>query len=166
MTVKKSSKSAPRSSSNASVTPFTIAPFTPGKDASFKTVENMFSNSKSQFEKITSEAGTSGRDQIEAIVKSSTILFKGLEELSKVVTAIAQESAEKNSQAIKQLMACKTLHDLTEVQNKIAQKSFDDLMATTTKLSELSIKIATESFEPINSQMTKAIKKASESIAA
>lgn len=165
MTSKKTNKSAQRAAETASVTPFNIARFA-GKDASFKSVESLMSNSKNQFEKITQDAQSAGREQIEALVKSSTIFTKGLEEVFKVVYSLAQESAEKNQDAVKSLFACKTINEFTEAQNKIAQKGFDDLMQTTTKLSELTIKLATESFEPINTQLTKAVKKASESMAA
>ena len=72
----------------------------------------------------------------------------------------------KSSENLKAVMACKTITELTEAQNKFAQQSFEDMMQCATRLSELSIKICTEAFEPINDQLAKSIKKASESMAA
>lgn len=166
MTAKKSSKSAAQRTEAASVTPFNIARFNTGNDASFKTVENLMSNSKNQFEKFSQDFTGAGREQVEALVKSSTIFAKGMEDLVKLAVGLAQESAEKSADAVKSLMACKTFNEFTEAQNKLAQKNFDNLMHSATKFSELTIKLATESFEPINAQLTKSIKKASDSLAA
>lgn len=79
---------------------------------------------------------------------------------------LAQDSAEKSAAAVKTLLGCKTLNELTEVQNKLAQESLDGFITSATKLSELSVKVATESFEPLNAQLSKTIKKASEAVAA
>ena len=66
----------------------------------------------------------------------------------------------------KEAMSSKTINEFAEVQNKIAQSNFDDFMAGATKLTEISTKLITESAEPVNAQIGKAIKKASESMAA
>ena len=63
-------------------------------------------------------------------------------------------------------MSCKDVKELTEAQNKWAQQSFDDMMSGATKISEISVKLATDAFTPINDQMGKTIKKASETMAA
>lgn len=113
-----------------------------------------------QFEKLTQDAASMGQEQVEAFVKSGTILAKGMEDILKTCMSIAQTTTEKSQEAAKTIMACKTLNEFTEAQSKLAQDSFDDFMATATKLSELSIKVATESLEPINDQVGKAMKKA------
>ena len=117
-------------------------------------------NTNKQFEKFTQDAANFGQEQVEALVKSGNILAKGMEDILKTCMDIAQANGEKGQEVAKTLMACKTLNELTEVQTKLAQESFDDFMSTATKLSELSIKVATESLEPINDQVGKAMKKA------
>jgi phasin family protein len=79
---------------------------------------------------------------------------------------MAQKSAEQNSKAVKTLMGCKTLNEFTEAQNRIAQQSFDEWVNGTSKLSEQCVKILTDALEPINGQLGKAIKKASEAVSA
>lgn len=123
-------------------------------------------SSKNQFEKLTNEAQSVSRHSVEALVKCGTVLSKGCEQWMKIATQMSQESWEKSSENLKALMACKTITELTEAQNKLAQQSFEDMMQCATRLSELSIKICTEAFEPINDQLAKSIKKASESMAA
>lgn len=124
------------------------------------------SNSKNHFEKLKSDATTTGRQGLEAVAKSGTILAQGLEQYIKTYITIAQASAERQSEAFKQLLSCKTLNEVTEAQNKMAQDNFEELMQTATKLSEIGIKLATEVFEPISNEVTKTVKKASESLAA
>ena len=131
-----------------------------------KTMENIMTNNKAQYEKITSEAASNGKEGVEALLKSTNIWMKGTEDLMKTYMTLAQESAAKNSEAIKTLLGCKNLNELTEAQNKLAQQSFDGFMAGATKLSELTVKMTTDAMEPINDQVSKTVRKATESVAA
>lgn len=136
------------------------APAKASSNSNVKKVEFRIMNTNKQFEKFTQDAANIGQEQVEALVKSSTILAKGMEDIVKTCMDIAQASGEKTQEAAKAMMACKTLNEFTEAQSKLAQASFDEFMTTATKLSELSIKVATESLEPINDQVGKAMKKA------
>ncbi len=131
-----------------------------------KIMENLMTQSKAQYEKLTSEAASTGKEGFEAILKSTNIWMKGSEDLFKTYMSLAQDTASKNSEAFKTLLSCKNLNELTEVQNKLAQESFDGFMAGATKLSELSVKLATEALEPINDQVSKTIRKATDAVAA
>ncbi len=150
-------------STGGSIVPFTNFAADP---QSFQSMEKLMNTSKDQFEKLKSDATTTSRQGIEALTKSGTILTQGLEQFFKTCMSIAQTSAERQSEAFKQLLSCKTLNEFTEAQNKFAQQSFDELMQNATKLSEISIKLATDVFEPINDEVSKGIKKASENLAA
>lgn len=129
-------------------------------------METIMTQGTVNFEKYASEAGKIGQDHMEAYVESGNIFFKGCETIMKTYWDMTQEVAEKNNQAFKELMGCKTLNDYTDVQNKLAQQSFDDFMTSATKISELSVKLATEAFQPINDQLGKSIQKATQSMAA
>jgi phasin family protein len=134
--------------------------------ATNKAMETMMTQGKNQFEKLTQDANELGREGYEAFIKSGSIFAKGFEDIFKTTMEMAQEAAEKQSQFIKEAMSSKTLNEFTEVQNKIAQANFDDFMTGATKISELSVKVLTESSEPLNKQLSKSIKKASDSAAA
>ncbi len=121
----------------------------------------MFKGNK-QFDKLTQDAAVMGQDQIDALMKSSSILQKGIEEIIKTASQIAQEAGEKNAAATKALFSCKTLNEFADTQSKLAQSSYDTFLTNATKLSELSVKICTDSLAPINDQMGKTIKKASD----
>lgn len=117
---------------------------------------------KANFEKLTSDAAASSKEHLDAFVKCGTLLTKGSEELVKTYIGLVQTSAEKSAEGVKALMACKTINELTETQNKLAQENFETYMSGVTKLSEMTVKLANTSFEPINTQITKTMKKASE----
>lgn len=147
---------------------FTINPLanTLRKTEIFKSMEKAMTQNKAQYEKLTNDAASAGKENVEAIIKSTNIWMKGTEDLFKTYMSLAQDTAAKNSEAFKTLLACKNLNELTEVQNKLAQESFDGFMAGATKISELSVKLATDALEPINDQVSKTIRKATDSVAA
>jgi phasin family protein len=129
-------------------------------------MEKIMSQSKSQMDRIAQDASNFGREGFEAFIQSSTIFAKGFEEIARTAMALSQSAAEKQAQFLNQAMSSKTLNEWTDIQNKIAQSNLDDLMSAATKLSEMSVKVMTESAEPINEQMGKSIRKASETMAA
>lgn len=129
-------------------------------------MENFMSQGKNQFDKLSNEANSLGRDGFEAFNKSFGIFSKGFEELIRASVAIAQSAAEKQSQLIKDAMTVKSLSEFSEVQNRIAQSNFDDGMAALQKLSDMSVKLLSQASEPINAQMAKGMKKAQEAMAA
>lgn len=130
------------------------------------TEDKIMTATKPNFEKLTSDAAASSKEHMDAFVKTGTLLSKGSEELVKTYIGLVQTSAEKSAEAMKALMSCKTLNEFTETQNKLAQDSFETYMSGVTKLSEMTVKLANTSFEPMNSQFTKTMKKASDSAAA
>ena len=131
----------------------------------FKLETDMFKTAP-QFDKLAQDAAVAGQDQVDAIVKSSTIFAKGMEEIIKTCMDIAQEAGEKSQNVAKTVMSCKTLNEFTDVQTKLAQASFDEFMTNATKISEKAVKLCTEALEPINDQMGKSIKRASDAMAA
>jgi phasin family protein len=126
---------------------------------------DMFKGNK-QMEKMAQDAAVMGQDQMDAIVKASTIFAKGMEDIMKTCMEIAQETGEKGQAAAKSMMSCKTLNEFTDVQTRMAQASFDEFMTNSTRLSEKAVKLMTEAMEPINDQMGKSIKRASDTMAA
>lgn len=118
------------------------------------------------FDKLTKDATASSQELFGAMQKSMNIWAKGVEKINQETVSLAQDIANKNQEAFKALIACKDINELTDVQNKLAQKHFDTIVSSATKLSEISVKVATDSFEPINDQVNKAVKKATETVAA
>ncbi|MCB1782716.1 MAG: phasin family protein [Alphaproteobacteria bacterium] len=145
-------------------TALTIVSETPAKKPFME--KKMAQKSATPFDKIAKDTADIGREYSEAYVKSGTILMKGVEDIMSTVASLAQASAEKQSQLIKEAMSSKTINEFADVQNKIAQASFDDFMDSATKITELGVKVLTESAEPVSAQMNVAVKKATEAMAA
>lgn len=137
-----------------------LAPTTP------KSMESMMNKSQSQFDFISKDANAVVKDGVEAFVKSGKICAERIQDIMSTCMSLAQDSSEKQAEAVKKLMACKTINEVTDCQSKLAQQSFDEMMSAVTKMTEMSIKMATEAIEPINDQVSKSIKKATDSMAA
>ncbi|MGQ0527851.1 MAG: phasin family protein [Alphaproteobacteria bacterium] len=135
-------------------------------DKTRETMENTFEKGRNQAEKVSQDAAAMSRESMDAFMKSSGIFVKGLEEIIRTSMSLAQNSAEKQAQFIKQAMSSKTLNEWSEAQNKIAQANFDDFMSGATKISELSVRLLTTATEPLSNQAAKTVKKATDSIAA
>ncbi len=119
-----------------------------------------------QLGKTIKETADFGSQYSEACAKSGTIFMKGLEDIMGTVVSLAQKSAEKQAKFVKEAMSSKTINEFADVQNKYVQANFDDFMENAVKVSEISAKILTESSEPVNTQISKAVQKATNSIAA
>ena len=138
-----------------------LAAFTKGfpQFQPFTLETNMFKGNN-QFDKITQDAAAAGQAQVDALVKSTTIFTKGMEDIFKTCMEIAQEAGEKSQTVAKTIMSCKTINEFTDLQTKLAQASFDEFMTNATKISEKSVKLCTDAMEPINDQVGKAMRKA------
>ena len=122
--------------------------------------------SQSQFDGFYKDQGAAFNDAMEAYMKSGKIAAERSQEFMNYATQFYQEYSEKQAAAMKGMMACKTVTDVADAQSKFAQTNFDDMMQTFTKFTEMGIKFASEAFEPFNDQFGKAIKKASDTMAA
>ena len=140
---------------------FLVFPYYDLTDGDFK-----MSKTATQFDKLIKDTTDFGAGYSEACTKSGAILMKGVEDIVSTMVSLAQSSAEKQAKFVKEAMGSKTINEFAEVQNKIAQTSFDDFMVGATKISEISAKILTDSSEPVNAQIAKAMKKATQSVAA
>jgi phasin family protein len=93
------------------------------------------------------------KGNVDAVVKSSTIVAKGAEEAGKQVAAFTQSSLEKGVSNGKALLAVKTIQELIALQNAYAKASFDAFVAESAKLQELSVKIANEALAPLSERV-------------
>src|SRR5690348_5772111 len=89
-----------------------------------------------------------GRANAEAVVKSSAILVKGTEDLSRQVAAYTQASFEKAVATSQSLLSAKSPRDLFALQSAFAQRSVQSLIAENARLSHQSARIVREAFAP------------------
>ena len=144
-----------------------------GTEAAQKGYAQAVQLTKEQVEK-TSEAmfkgydqmNTFGKENLEAVVASGSIVAKGVENLSKEVFALAQSSFENSMNVAKAFMGVKSLREAVDLQSDLSRTQFDRLMADSAKLAELSMKVANEAFQPIQARFNVAFEKMMKPVAA
>ena len=99
------------------------------------------------------------KENIDAFVKSGTIVAKGFEEASKAWMEFTRRSFETSVETAKAVMGAKDLREVVDAQSDYARTSFDSLVNEGSKLSELGVKVANEALEPIQSRINVAVEK-------
>ena len=116
-------------------------------------MENGVKTAQAQFEK----AAAMGKDNVEAVVQSSTIVAKGCEEISKNLWSWMQNSMEQGMAASRQALNVKTLRELVDLQTSFMRSWIDQSMTETTRLTEISTRVAGSAFEPINQRVNEMV---------
>jgi hypothetical protein len=96
-----------------------------------------------------------GREVFAALVQSQTAAARGLEALSVEVTGLAISGIDAATRTATDMLGVKTLSDAIEVNAGFTRSSFDALVGSSAKLSELGMKLATEASQPILTQLGK-----------
>jgi phasin family protein len=146
-----------------------------GADATGKTVDKAVAMSKEHVDTAI-KAGAEvfkgfedlvqfNKDNLEALVSSAAIVARGVQDLSKTVVALAQESLEESVATGKALVGAKSLKEVIDLSSTMAKSNFDKLVAESTKLSQLSSKLAEDAIAPINSRVEAAVQKLSKTAA-
>jgi phasin family protein len=94
-----------------------------------------------------------GKENVEAFVKSSTVAVKGLEELAKAYSSLANQSIEHTSAAVKALAGAKNPAEFQTIYSGLAKTSFETVVAESKKIQELTGSIVTNSFAPLNARI-------------
>lgn len=93
-----------------------------------------------------------GKENVEALVQSSTLAAKGFEELSKAYAAYAGQNVDKVNAAVKALASAKTPVEFVQLQAQLSKENTESLLAETRKLAEIVNAIVASSLEPIQSR--------------
>ncbi|WP_372398405.1 phasin family protein [Azospirillum sp. HJ39] len=122
-----------------------------------KAQQEQVEKASAQILKSYDELSVLTKGNVDAVVKSGSIVAKGAEEAGKQVAAFTQSSMEKGVSNAKALLAVKTIQELFELQNAFAKASLDALVSESTKLQELTVKIANEAMVPLSARMNVAV---------
>ncbi len=93
-----------------------------------------------------------GKENVEALVKSGTIAVKGLEELTKVYSALASQSIEQTSGAVKALSSAKNPAEFQAIYSGLVKTSFDSFVSESRRIQELANNIVTSSLAPLSAR--------------
>jgi len=97
------------------------------------------------------------KGNFEAFVQANTLLAKGAQEISKEFFAQAQSHLQDAATAGQAVLKAKNLQDAVQLNVATAKANYEKLVATSTKLGELSVKVATEAFAPVTARLNVAV---------
>lgn len=106
------------------------------------------------------------RENVEAVLKASTIFAQGYGVIGKQWMEFAKASLEQGVEATRTIAASKNVKDAIEAQTHFARTAFDRYVNETNKLSELSVKTATDAFAPLQKRVDDVVQKFGRPIAA
>jgi phasin family protein len=138
-----------------------------------KNYEQTFAAAQEQLEKAATAATQSydelaalGKDNMDIMVKASTVLVKGIETLGMEVATYGQASVERSVANTQALFGVKTLRELVDLHTELTKETFDSWVEEGTKIGEMSAKVANEAFGPIQEQVNAAVEKMFKPLAA
>ena len=94
-----------------------------------------------------------GKENVEAVIKSSTVAIKGMEELTKAYTVLANQSIEQTQSAVKALTSAKSPTEFQSIYSNLAKANMEAFVAEGRKLQELANSILTSSVAPISARV-------------
>ena len=134
-------------------------------NASKEAVETVLKASADAFPGLD-EVVAYNRNNMEAMMKVSTIWTKGVQDMSKELTVLANASMEQSVSATKQILDCKSVEEVVAVQADLAKTNYDKAVADGRKLSEMGVKLAENAAAPITARVNETVATFSKSLAA
>lgn len=147
-----------------------------GTQEAQKTQEKVLSFSKENIEKWTQSTDKTVRSfaeifslnqaQADALMESGKIAGDLGRDLHEQLLAEINALFSENVELSKELLACRTLNDMVEVQNRAFQSNLSHFFEQSARLTDAWFKLATDAAEPINTQATQATARFNKSLAA
>ncbi|HYD31680.1 MAG TPA: phasin family protein [Azospirillaceae bacterium] len=135
-----------------------------GQEQAARQFEQALTTTKEQVEKASEqvlkgldELTRFNKENVDAFVRSGTIVAQGAEAVSKAMAAYAQSSLEQSFATGKALLGVRNVGDLITLQTSYAKSSFDSLLTESSRLSELTVKMTQDAFGPINARFSAAV---------
>lgn len=101
-----------------------------------------------------SEVIAIGKDHVDALMESSKIATDLGRDLQGNFISEVNALFAENVELSKELLACRTLNDLVEIQNRAVQTNLSRFFNHSARLTEAWFKLATDATDPLNAQVT------------
>ncbi|SDE62215.1 phasin family protein [Rhodospira trueperi] len=92
------------------------------------------------------------KDNIDAATAAGKAFAKGLEDISKEAVSFSSKSMDGAVAASKQLGACKTPADFTNLQTKLVKDNWEIMVAQSKKMTELSNDVLKSAMSPLQAR--------------
>ena len=144
-----------------------------GAEAFTQGYGEVYTKTKEQMDKVNEFAFKNyddladfNKDTVEAMIASSNVVAKGVENLGQEIVSYTQQAAEKNIETAKKLFAVKNMQDALDLQADWVKTAFDGFMAESAKLQDMSLQVSTKASEPLSKQVNVAVEKFTKPITA
>ena len=144
-----------------------------GTQAATKGYEQAIAIAQEQVEKASEslfkrydEVASFGKENVDAYVLSGTLIAKGVESMGKELMSMAQSAVETNVATTKALFGAKTVREVIDLQTEFSRSAFDNFVAESAKLTEMSMNLANDAIEPIQARMNVTVEKLLKPVAA
>lgn len=127
--------------------------------AIIKTMQAQWGTAQEMATKSLDEMSKVNKDVVDAGIKSSTIMARGAEDISKRAIAFSRSSMEANVAVARGLIGCRNLNDALDLQTSHTKSSYENLIAEASAIQEMSMKVASDAFAPLQAELTAAAEK-------
>lgn len=122
-----------------------------------ESVENL-SKSADKVSKATLEAIAMSRDNIETCVECGSISASLAKNVSAEIFENANKAFSDSVELSKNFFSCRTINDMTELQNRTVKNSMDNFFNQSMAISNMVFDYSSEALEPINERVSTATK--------
>mgnify|MGYP003638079313 FL=1 len=116
--------------------------------------------------KTYEDAVTYNKENVDAFVQANNIMAKGMQDLNKVLFAMAQKNVEETVDLTKKMFGCKSVDDVVKLQSSLLKTNYSKAFDESRKISDMAVKLAEEAAAPIAGRVTVAVEKVTKPIAA
>ncbi|WP_162003367.1 phasin family protein [Microvirga tunisiensis] len=92
---------------------------------------------------------------LRAVAQSSTVLSRGLQEVSREVVSRSQQRLQRNLDGVQALARCRSITDLVEVQSSLLRDNLEQTLESSRRLAELTLQMTDEATKTVTVQADK-----------
>ncbi len=107
--------------------------------------------------KAFEDINTAVSNYVSAVTKSTAALWQGIEEISRSVGGLSQENFTRCVSAYTSLASAKSPQEAMNTQAEFVKESFDNAVANSSKVSELSVRVAKDAISPLTQHANETI---------
>ena len=119
---------------------------------SFQRVTDQFTQVMGFARPQSEELSRRSSENIGAVSEASTLLAKGIQEISQTWLGLAQERLQRNVESLNRLAGCRSVQDFVAIQSEFVRDSLQQTIDASRRVAELSARVASEAAGPIQSQ--------------
>ncbi len=100
-----------------------------------------------------------GRENLEALVRASTIAAHGYSSIAQHWADFTKATLDQSVETARAVFGTKNVKDAMELQSRFARSTFDRYVNEASRISELGVKTTTEALEPIQKRVDEVVAK-------